>query len=256
MLLDVGLAISITLSVLILMTALFIDTPLDFSVFPTMLLIATMMRLALNVASTRLILTHGHEGTHAAGDVIEAFGEFVIGGNFVVGVVVFLILVIINFVVITKGAGPHRRGRGALQPRRDARQADGDRRRPRRRHHRRDRGARAPQGARGRGGFYGAMDGASKFVRGDAIAGLLVIVINIVGGIIIGIVQQGMPFADAARTYTMLTVGDGLVTQIPALIVSTAAGLLVTKAGISGSADRRWWRSSPAIPRRSACRAR
>ena len=239
MLLDLALAISIILSVLILMTALFIHTPLEFSAFPTVLLIATMLRLALNLASTRLILSHGHEGTAAAGHVIEAFGNFVMGGNFVIGIIVFTILVIVNFVVITKGSGPHRRSRRALPPRRHARQADGDRRRPLRRPDQRGRGApAAPQELEDECGFFGAMDGASKFVRGDAIAGLLVVFINIIGGMIIGIAQQGMPFAEAARTYTLLTVGDGLVTQVPALIVSTAAGLLVSKAGVSGAADK------------------
>ena len=238
MLLDVALAISIILSVLILMTALFIHAPLEFSAFPTVLLISTMLRLALNLASTRLILSHGHEGTAAAGHVIEAFGNFVMGGNFVIGVIVFTILVIVNFVVITKGSGriaevAARFHLDAMPGKQMAIDADlsaglideGEARRRRRQ-------------IEDESGFFGAMDGASKFVRGDAIAGLLVVFINIIGGMIIGIVQQGMPFADAARTYTLLTVGDGLVTQIPALIVSTAAGLLVTKAGVTGSADQ------------------
>ena len=238
MLLDLALAISIIFSVLILMTALFIQAPLEFSAFPTVLLISTMLRLALNLASTRLILSHGHEGTAAAGHVIEAFGNFVMGGNFVIGVIVFTILVIVNFVVITKGSGRiaevaarfHLDAMPGKQMAIDADLSAGlineDEARRRRRE------------IEDESGFFGAMDGASKFVRGDAIAGLLVVFINIIGGMIIGIAQQGMPFAEAARTYTLLTVGDGLVTQVPALIVSMAAGLLVSKAGVAGAADK------------------
>src|SRR5438132_73067 len=237
-LLDLSLAISIILSVLILMTALFIQTPLEFSAFPTVLLIATMLRLALNLASTRLILARGHEGTSAAGHVIEAFGNFVMGGNFVIGIIVFTILVIVNFVVITKGSGriaevAARFNLDAMPGKQMAVDAD------------LSAGLIDEQEARRRrrqiedeSGFFGAMDGASKFVRGDAVAGLLVVFINVIGGIIIGIAQQGLTFTEAARTYTLLTVGDGLVTQIPALIVSTAAGLLVSKAGVSGAADK------------------
>ncbi len=238
LLLDLALAISIIISVLILMTALFIHTPLEFSSFPTVLLIATMLRLALNLASTRLILAHGHEGTDAAGHVIEAFGNFVMSGNFVIGIIVFTILVIVNFVVITKGSGRiaevaarfHLDAMPGKQMAIDADLSAGliDEKEARRRR----------QKLEDEGGFFGAMDGASKFVRGDAIAGLLVVFINIIGGMIIGIVQQGLSFADAARSYTLLTVGDGLVTQVPALIVSTAAGLLVAKAGVSGAADK------------------
>ena len=236
--LDMALAVSIILSILILMTALFIHTPLEFSSFPTVLLISTMLRLSLNLASTRLILSHGHEGTQAAGHVIEAFGNFVMAGNFVIGIIVFTILVIVNFVVITKGSGriaevAARFVLDAMPGKQMAIDAD------------LSAGLIDEKTARARrkaledeSGFFGAMDGASKFVRGDAIAGLLVVFVNVIGGIIIGVAQQGMPFAEAARTYTLLTVGDGLVTQIPALIVSTAAGLLVTKAGISGSADK------------------
>ena len=237
-LLDLALAISIILSVLILMTALFIQTPLEFSSFPTVLLIATMLRLALNLASTRLILAHGHEGTDAAGHVIEAFGNFVMGGNFVIGIIVFTILVIVNFVVITKGSGRiaevaarfHLDAMPGKQMAIDADLSAGliDEKEARRRRKKLE----------DEGGFFGAMDGASKFVRGDAIAGLLVVFINVIGGMIIGIAQQGMTFADAAHSYTLLTVGDGLVTQIPALIVSTAAGLLVSKAGVEGAADK------------------
>jgi len=236
--LDLFLAISIILSVLILMTALFIHTPLEFSSFPTILLIATMLRLALNLASTRLILSHGHEGTAAAGHVIEAFGHFVMGGNFVIGVVVFTILIIVNFVVITKGSGriaevAARFNLDAMPGKQMAIDAD------------LSAGLITEADARVRrknledeSAFFGAMDGASKFVRGDAIAGLLVTFINVIGGMIIGVAQQGMPFAEAGRTYTLLTVGDGLVTQVPALIVSTAAGLLVSKAGVTGAADK------------------
>src|SRR2546422_2527949 len=236
--LDLFLAISITLSILILMTALFIHTPLEFSAFPTVLLIATMLRLALNLASTRLILARGHEGTDAAGHVIEAFGNFVMGGNFVIGIIVFTILVIVNFVVITKGSGRiaevaarfHLDAMPGKQMAIDADLSAGliDEKAAKERR----------KALEDESGFFCAMDGASKFVRGDAVAGLLVVFINIIGGMIIGIAQQGLPFAEAARTYTLLTVGDGLVTQVPALIVSTAAGLLVSKAGISGAADQ------------------
>jgi flagellar biosynthesis protein FlhA len=238
LLLDLALAISIIFSVLILMTALFIHTPLEFSAFPTVLLIATMLRLSLNLASTRLILSHGHEGTDAAGHVIQAFGQFVMSGNFVIGIIVFTILVIVNFVVITKGSGRiaevaarfHLDAMPGKQMAIDAELSTGaiDDKEARRRR----------QQLEDEGGFFGAMDGASKFVRGDAIAGLLVTFINVIGGMIIGIAQQGLSFADAAHSYTILTVGDGLVTQVPALIVSTAAGLLVSKAGISGAADK------------------
>ena len=231
--LDLFLAISITLSILILMTSLFIQAPLEFSAFPTMLLISTMLRLSLNLASTRLILSHGHEGTAAAGHVIEAFGNFVMSGNFVIGIIVFAILVIVNFVVITKGSGRiaevaarfHLDAMPGKQMAIDADLSAGliD-----------EKTAKARRKAlEDESGFFGAMDGASKFVRGDAIAGLLIVFINIIGGIIIGVAQQGLSFGDAARTYTLLTVGDGLVTQVPALIVSTAAGLLVSKAGIT-----------------------
>jgi flagellar biosynthesis protein FlhA len=238
LLLDFSLAISIIFSVLILMTALFIHTPLEFSAFPTVLLIATMLRLALNLASTRLILSRGHEGTDAAGHVIEAFGNFVMSGNFVIGIIVFTILVIVNFVVITKGSGRiaevaarfHLDAMPGKQMAIDADLSAGliDEKEARRRR----------QKLEDEGGFFGAMDGSSNFVRGDAIAGLLVVFINIIGGMIIGIAQQGLSFADAAHSYTILTVGDGLVTQVPALIVSTAAGLLVSKASVAGAADK------------------
>jgi flagellar biosynthesis protein FlhA len=237
-LLDMSLALSVTFSVLILMVALFIERPLDFSAFPSVLLIATMLRLALNLASTRLILSNGHEGTKAAGHVIEAFGNFVMGGNFVIGVIVFVILVVVNFVVITKGSGriaevaarfsldsmPGKQM--AIDADLSAGLIDEATARKRRRE------------IEDESNFFGAMDGASKFVRGDAIAGLVITAINVVGGIVIGVVQRDLTLAQASHTYTVLTVGDGLVTQIPALIVSTAAGLLVTKGGNSGSADK------------------
>ncbi|WP_349368232.1 flagellar biosynthesis protein FlhA [Salinarimonas sp.] len=236
--LDLLLAVSIIFSVLILMTALFIEEPLEFSSFPTVLLIATMLRLALNLASTRLILSYGHEGTDAAGHVIEAFGGFVMGGNFVIGVVVFAILVLVNFVVITKGSGriaevAARFTLDAMPGKQMAIDADlsagiiDDAQAKARRQKLEDEST-----------FFGAMDGASKFVRGDAIAGLLITLINVIGGIVIGVAQMQMTFGDAAHSYTMLTVGDGLVSQIPALIVSTAAGLLVSKAGVKGAADK------------------
>lgn len=237
-LLDTALGISITFSVLILMTALFIEKPLEFSSFPTILLISTMLRLALNLASTRLILTHGHEGTDAAGHVIEAFGNFIMQGNFVIGVIVFVILVIVNFIVITKGSGriaevSARFALDAMPGKQMAIDAD------------LSAGLIGEAEARVRrktledeANFYGSMDGASKFVRGDAIAGLIITVINVIGGIVIGIVFEGMSFADAGKTYTLLTIGDGLVTQLPALLVSTAAGIMVSKAGVEGSADK------------------
>jgi len=236
--LDLFLAISITLSILILMTSLFIQAPLEFSAFPTILLISTMLRLSLNLASTRLILSHGHEGSAAAGHVIEAFGSFVMGGNFVIGIIVFAILVIVNFVVITKGSGRIAEVAARFQldsmPGKqmaiDADLSAGliDEKTAKERR----------KALEDESGFFGAMDGASKFVRGDAVAGLLVVFINIIGGMIIGMAQQSLSFGDAARSYTLLTVGDGLVTQIPALIVSTAAGLLVSKAAVSGAADK------------------
>ncbi len=237
-LLDMSLALSMTFSVLILMVALFIERPLDFSSFPTVLLMATMLRLALNLASTRLILGHGHEGTAAAGHVIQAFGNFVMNGNFIIGVIVFTILVVVNFVVITKGSGriaevAARFSLDSMPGKQMAIDADlsaGLIDETKARQRRRD--------LEDESNFYGAMDGASKFVRGDAVAGLIITLINIVAGIVIGVVQKNLTFANATQTYTLLTVGDGLVTQIPALIVSTAAGMLVSKAGTSGSADK------------------
>jgi flagellar biosynthesis protein FlhA len=237
-LLDISLALSITFAVLILMVSLFIERPLEFSSFPTVLLITTMLRLALNLASTRLVLSHGHEGTAAAGHVIEAFGNFVMGGNFVIGVIVFTILVVVNFVVITKGSGriaevAARFSLDSMPGKQMAIDADlsaGLIDEGKARQRRRD--------LEDESNFYGAMDGASKFVRGDAVAGLIITCINIVAGIVIGVAQKGLSFDAATHTYTLLTVGDGLVTQIPALVVSTAAGMLVSKAGTSGSTDK------------------
>lgn len=237
-LLDIGLALSFSLSVLVLMVALFIEKPLDFSSFPTLLLITTMLRLALNMASTRLILGHGHEGTDAAGHVIEAFGNFLMQGNTVIGVIVFCILVIVNFVVITKGSGriaevSARFSLDSMPGKQMAIDADlsagliseDDARRRRKE-------------LEAETTFFGSMDGAAKFVRGDAVAGLLITVINVIGGIIIGTVMMDMPLKEAGYTFTFLTIGDGLVSQIPALIVSVAAGILVTKSGDRGSADK------------------
>ncbi|MGH1403542.1 MAG: flagellar biosynthesis protein FlhA [Alphaproteobacteria bacterium] len=238
MMLDGGLAVSVTISVLILMTVLFIQTPLEFSTFPTVLLITTAMRLGLNIASTRLILEHGHEGRSAAGGIIEAFGTFIIGSSYVIGAIVFAILVIVNFVVITKGSGriaevAARFALDAMPGKQMAIDSDlssgmitEDEARDRRKR------------LESESTFFGAMDGAAKFVRGDAVAGLLIVFINIIGGIIIGTSIQGMSLADAASNYTVLTIGDGLVSQIPALVISVSAGLLVSKAGVEGSADQ------------------
>lgn len=233
MMLDVLLSFSLAFSIIILLMSMYVLKPLQFSVFPSILLMVTLLRLSLNVASTRLILLHGNEGTEAAGMVIQAFGTFVVGGNFVVGMIVFLVLVLINFVVITKGATrvaevSARFTLDAMPGKQMSIDAD------------LNAGLITDTQARKRraeieqeSNFYGAMDGASKFVRGDAIAGILIVLVNVIGGLIIGVLQMGMPVADAARNYTLLTVGDGLVTQVPALIVSTAAGLLVTRTATS-----------------------
>ena len=236
--LDVLLSFSIMFSVLILMTVIFLEKPLEFSAFPTILLLATLMRLSLNLASTRLILANGHKGVGAAGQVIEAFASFVMAGNFVIGIIIFAILVIVNFVVITKGST--RIAEVAARFTLDAMpgkqmaidadlssglidEADAKTRR---------------KELEDESNFFGAMDGAAKFVRGDAIAGLLITFINVIGGIIIGVAQRDMTFIDAADSFTRLTVGDGLVSQIPALIVSTAAGMLVTKGATPGPMDK------------------
>ena len=237
-LLDVCLAFSLSSAILILMTAVFVKKPLEFSVFPTVLLITTMMRLALNLASTRLILSHGNEGTAASGYVIQAFGKLIMQGNFVIGLIIFAILVIVNFVVITKGSGriaevAARFTLDSMPGKQMAIDAD------------LSSGLINENEARARrkrieeeSNFFGAMDGASKFVRGDAVAGLMIVGINVIGGIIVAVAQKGMSFIDATQTFTLLSVGDGLVSQMPALIVSTAAGLMVSKAGVEGAMDK------------------
>ncbi|MGE4036718.1 MAG: flagellar biosynthesis protein FlhA [Hyphomonadaceae bacterium] len=247
-LLDMLLAVSLIFSILVLMTALMIQKPLEFTAFPSVLLLATLLRLALNIASTRLILANGQTGEHAAGEVIAAFAKFVMGGEFVIGVIVFAILVIVNFVVITRGSTriaevAARFTLDAMPGKQMAVDADLSAGLINEQQARERRRALEDESA-----FFGAMDGASKFVRGDAIAGLLIVFINIIGGVIIGVVSHGMDFAEAGRTYTLLTVGDGLVTQIPALIISVAAGLLVTKAGIDGAADKALAKQFAAYP--------
>jgi flagellar biosynthesis protein FlhA len=230
-LLDLFLSVSIALSIVILVISVYLKRPLDFSVFPSLLLMTTLFRLSLNIASTKLILLHGSEGPDAAGHVIQSFGNFVVGGNYVVGFIVFLILVVVNFVVITKGAGriaevAARFTLDAMPGKQMAIDADLnagmiDETEARRRR----------QDVSREADFYGAMDGSSKFVRGDAVAGIAITGINIVGGFIIGVFQMGMPMVEAAKTYTILTVGEGLVAQIPALLISTAAGIVVTRTG-------------------------
>lgn len=236
-LLDFGLAVSLSLSVLILMVALWIESPLQFNSFPTILLVVTMLRLALNVSSTRLILSEGHTGPDAAGNVIEGFASFIVSGDYVIGIVIFAILVTINFIVITKGSTriaevAARFSLDAMPGKQMAIDAD------------LGAGAITEDQARERrkileeeSAFFGAMDGASKFVRGDAVAGLIITLINVVGGILIGMATHGLTVSDAVSSYTVLTIGDGLVSQIPALVVSLAAGLLVTKGGTKGAAN-------------------
>jgi flagellar biosynthesis protein FlhA len=235
LIIDLLLSLSITVAIVILLMSMFVLKPLDFSAFPSVLLTVTLFRLSLNVASTRLILLHGSEGTGAAGQVIKAFGTFVVGGNYVVGLIVFAVLTLINFVVITKGATriaevAARFTLDAMPGKQMSIDAD------------LNAGLISEADARRRRGeiereadFYGAMDGASKFVRGDAVAGVVIIFINIIGGLIIGVLQQNMDITDAARNYTLLTIGDGLVTQVPALIISTAAGMLVTRSTSSSN---------------------
>ncbi|MDH5546492.1 MAG: flagellar biosynthesis protein FlhA [Gammaproteobacteria bacterium] len=228
-LLDMLFTFSISLSLVVLLASVYVNRPLEFSVFPTVLLFATLMRLALNIASTRVVLLEGHTGTGAAGQVIEAFGEFVIGGNYAVGFVVFAILVIINFVVVTKGGGriSEVSARFTLDSMPGKQMAiDADLNAglitQEQAQERRDEIVREAD-------FYGSMDGASKFVRGDAVAGIMILFINIVGGLIIGMLQHGLPFDEAAKNYTLLTIGDGLVAQIPSLLLSTAAAIIVTR---------------------------
>lgn len=234
--LDFFLAISISLSIIILLVSIFAEKPLDFSSFPFILLFTTLFRLSLNVSTTRTILLHGHEGPDAAGEIIRAFGQFVVGGNYAVGIIVFIILVLINFMVITKGSGrvaevAARFTLDAMPGKQMAIDADlnagiinEDEARKRRDEVRRE------------ADFYGSMDGASKFVRGDAVAGLIITAINIIGGLALGVLQHGMPVGEAASVFTILTIGDGLVGQIPALIISTSAGIIVTRAGNDSSA--------------------
>jgi flagellar biosynthesis protein FlhA len=235
LLLDLLLSFSITFSLIIILASMYVQHPLELSAFPSILLLVTLFRLALNVASTRVILLHGNEGTLAAGKVINAFGGFVVGGNYLVGIIVFLILVTINFLVITKGAGriaevAARFTLDAMPGKQMSIDAD------------LNAGLITEQEARERreliaqeAEYYGAMDGANKFVRGDAIAGIVITLINIIGGLALGVFQKDMSFANAAQNYTLLTIGDGLVSQVPALIVSTAAGVIVTRAGANSS---------------------
>jgi flagellar biosynthesis protein FlhA len=235
MLLDLLLSFNITLSIIVLLVGMYILKPLEFSAFPSILLLTTLFRLALNVATTRTILLRGSEGATAAGKVIEAFGGFVVGGNYVVGVIVFFILVVINFIVITKGSGriaevAARFTLDAMPGKQMSIDADlnaglinEEQARERRRQIARE------------SEYYGAMDGANKFVRGDAVAGIIITIVNIIAGLAIGVFQNNMSFLDASRAYTILTVGDGLVTQVPALIVSTAAGIVVSRAGTESS---------------------
>ncbi|MFA5913541.1 MAG: flagellar biosynthesis protein FlhA [Burkholderiales bacterium] len=230
-LLDLLFTFNIALAIIVLLVSLYTLKPLDFAVFPTVLLLSTLLRLSLNVASTRVVLLHGHSGADAAGKVIEAFGQFLVGGNYAVGLVVFVILVVINFVVITKGAGriaevSARFTLDAMPGKQMAIDADlnagligeDDARRRRKE---------ISQEAE----FYGAMDGASKFVRGDAVAGIIILLVNIVGGLVVGVLQHDLDVATAAKFYTLLTIGDGLVAQIPALVISTAAGIVVSRVG-------------------------
>ncbi len=235
MLLDLLLSFNITFSLVIILASMYVQRPLELSAFPSILLLATLFRLSLNVASTRIILLHGNEGTQAAGNVIKAFGGFVVGGNYLVGIIVFLILVAINFMVITKGAGriaevAARFTLDAMPGKQMSIDAD------------LNAGLITEQEARERrelitleAEYYGAMDGANKFVRGDAVAGIVITLINIIGGLTIGVFQNNMSFAHAAQNYTLLTIGDGLVTQVPALIISTAAGVIVSRAGAESS---------------------
>jgi len=248
-LLDVSFTFNIALSIVVLLVAIYALRPLDFAVFPTILLGATLLRLALNVASTRVVLLYGHEGGDAAGKVIQAFGDVVVGGNYIVGVIVFLILVIINFVVVTKGAGrisevSARFTLDAMPGKQMAIDADlnaglinQDEARDRRRE--------VTQEA----DFYGAMDGASKFVRGDAVAGIMILIINLLGGLGIGMLQHGLDFSTAVRYYALLTIGDGLVAQIPSLLLSTAAAVMVTRANSSEEMGQQVFRQMFASPR-------
>ena len=237
-LMDVLLAVSLVSSVLILMTAVMMKRPLDFAIFPTVLLVSTLFRLGLNLASTRLVLSHGHEGSGGAGQVIQAFGALMMGGSFIIGIIIFAIILVVNFVVITKGSTriaevSARFTLDSMPGKQMAIDADlssglitEDQAKLRRKELEQE------------STFFGAMDGASKFVRGDAVAGLIIVFINVIGGILIGVIQHQMPIGDAASAYITLTIGDGLVTQVPAIIISIAAGFLVSKAGVEGTADK------------------
>ncbi len=256
--LDMLFSFNIALSLVILLAVIYVMRPLEFAAFPTVVLMATLLRLALNIASTRVVLLHGHDGPGAAGKVIEAFGEFVIGGNFAVGLVVFAILTIINFVVVTKGATrvsevTARFTLDAMPGKQMAIDADlnagllnQEQARDRR------------QEVREEADFYGSMDGASKFVRGDATAGILILIINIVGGFFVGVMQHGLSAGDAAKTYTLLTIGDGLVAQVPSLMLSIATAVIVTrvsKATGHGQAGDRPGVRPAARARRGRCGA-
>jgi flagellar biosynthesis protein FlhA len=227
--LDLLFTFNIALAIMILLVAMFTRKPLDFAAFPSVLLFATLLRLSLNVASTRVVLLHGHTGPDAAGKVIEAFGHFLVGGNFAIGIILFVILTIINFIVITKGAGRiaevgARFTLDAMPGKQMAIDADLNAGLIREDEARRRRGEVAQEAD-----FFGSMDGASKFVRGDAVAGLLIMAINVIGGLIVGVAQHGLSVGESARVYTLLTIGDGLVAQIPALVISTAAGVVVSR---------------------------
>lgn len=237
-LIDLALSLNFSVGLLILVMAMQVNKPLDFTSFPSLLLLTTLFRLVMNIATTRVILLRGHEGTDAAGHLIKSFGEFVVGGNFVVGFIVFLILVLINFVVITKGAGriaevAARFTLDAMPGKQMAIDADLNAGLIDEREARRRRAEIAKEAE-----FYGAMDGASKFIRGEAIAGLIITIINIIGGILIGTLQKGLDLATSAKTYTILTIGDGLVSQLPAIVVSTSAGIIVSRAAAESGMGR------------------
>ena len=255
LMLDAFFSFNIALSLVVLLVSVYALRPLDFASFPTVLLIATLLRLGLNVASTRVILISGHEGSHAAGKVIEAFGEVVIGGNYTVGIVVFVILMIINFVVVTKGAGrisevsarftldamPGKQM--AIDADLNAGLIDQDQARFRR------------QEVAAEADFYGAMDGASKFVRGDAVAGIMIMFINVFGGLAVGVLQHSLPFTDALKKYTLLTIGDGLVAQIPSLLLSVASAILVTRVNTSQNMGEQLMKQLFAAPKALAVSA-
>src|SRR5574343_76888 len=233
-LLDIFFTFNIAISILVMLVAIYVKKPLDFSSFPTVLLVTTLLRLSLNVASARQVMLEGHSGPDAAGKVIEAFGHFLVGGNTTVGIVVFISLTVINFVVVTKGAGRiaevgARFTLDAMPGKQMAIDADLNAGLIDEKEAKKRRTETAQEAD-----FYGAMDGASKFVRGDAVAGILILLINVVGGLFVGVLQHNMEAAQAANNYTLLTIGDGLVAQLPALIISVAAGLVVSRVGDEG----------------------